>query len=109
MRWSIVAASCFAAGLAHAQPAEVICFFNDGKRMTSVLSEGRVIFRFEGGEWRSGRAEVENNVITVVHSTANGYMRVAFDLRSLPNMGAYGVVRTLPDHRIIWESAAICR
>lgn len=91
--------------VALAQPAEINCTFNDGKRFTSIASEGKVIFRFAGGEWRTGHAEVKGNTVVVIHITSHGYMRVAF---TLPDMRGYGVVRTLPDQKIVWESAAIC-
>lgn len=106
MRIPIAIGSCLAASVALAQPAEINCTFNDGRKFTSIASEGKVIFRFAGGEWRTGHAEVKDNTIVVIHITPHGYMRVAF---TLPDMRGYGVVRSLPDQKIVWESAAICR
>lgn len=105
MRWPIVLAACLASLAAHAAPAEMNCTFNDGRRFTSVASNGKVIFRWGNGEWKDGHAEVKDNVITVVHIMPSGYMRVAFG--TYDNRG-YGMVRTLPDHKVVWESAAIC-
>ena len=105
MRSSIVVAFCFASMAAQAAPAEMNCTFNDGRRFTSVASNGKVIFRWGNGEWKDGHAEVKDNVITVVHIFAEGYMRVSFGTYS--NRG-YGVVRALPDEKIVWQSAAIC-
>jgi hypothetical protein len=105
MRYILALTAALVAQQASAAPAEMNCKFNDGRRFTSIASNGKVIFRWGEGEWKDGHAEVKDNVITVVHILPAGYMRVSFG--TYDNRG-YGVVRSLPDHKIVWESAALC-
>ena len=88
-----------------AAPAEMNCTFNDGRKFTSIASNGKVIFRWGNNEWKDGHAEVKDDVITVVHIFNEGYMRVAF---GVSDGRGYGVVRSMPDQKIVWQSAAIC-
>jgi hypothetical protein len=90
---------------AHAAPAEINCIFNDGRRFTSIASEGNVIFKWGNNDWKKGFSKVENNVIVVSHITDIGYMRVAFNVVT---KSGHGVVRALPNENIVWESAAVC-
>ena len=102
---AMAAVGLLASTTAYAAPAEMNCTFNDGRRFTSIASNGKVIFRWGTGEWKDGHAEVKGDIITVVHIFNEGYMRVAF---GVSDGRGYGVVRSMPDQKIVWQSAALC-
>lgn len=103
MRYAIALAAALAAQQAHAAPAEAICQFNDGTKVTTIASGGKVILRLNDGEWRDAFSNLKGDIITVTHISDKAYIRVAFD--PYKRTGA-GVIRSLEDERILWESKA---